>query len=45
MVWTVRKMEKNRIPRMNMIYKQTYKKQRGVPKKAWFDGIKEAMEK
>ena len=41
----LKRMKKNGIPRMAMLYKLTCKKKRGRPRKSWFDVISEAMEK
>ena len=42
MVWT---REANRIPRMAILHKPTCKKKKGRPRRTWFDGIREALEK
>ena len=41
----MRRMEENRIPRMAMTCNPTCKNKRGRPRRTWFGGIRDAMEK
>ena len=41
----VKRMDEKRIPKMTMQYKTTEKRKRGRPRRIWFQGIRNAMEK